>query len=260
VTVDTRNRESGASLPTVAQSMAAVRFRGDPTDIRSLLLPDPLEPHDDGNVGWIAIVDTIMPRARRENPELPPRATAFKEVAVGTPCQWEGETYLANPYIYVDRSTAGFERGIIQGIADVAKETWHPTCRGRAAPAAGQTVRASASYHGESIVDLAMELGDSAPPSALPGYFFDYVHYRRLPDATSPGEYLAHDLAAMETTDFEVGAVREAEAECRWGHWLDGRFAALDVELGPAYHVTFAYEYVEDRFLTPVASGGGIPG
>lgn len=258
MTVDTRDSGDDAA-PGVAQSMAAVGFRSDPETLQSLLLPGPLEPVGDGDLGWAAIVDTIMPRTRQENPELPPGATEFREIAVGMPCRWEGETYLANPYIFVDRSTAGFERGIIRGIADVEKEKWHQACRGRTRPGVDQSLVASAAYHGESMLDLAMTIEEEVDPSALPGYFFDYVHYRRLPDASGDGPYLAHDLAAMEMDDFEVGTVWAADADCRWGHWLDGRFADLDVEWGPAYHVTFGYDYVRDRFLADVDADEGVP-
>lgn len=248
------------SRPSIAQSMAAVRFRADPDALQSLLLPGPLSSVEDGDVAWAVVVDTIMPRARQAVDGPPPRETEFREVAVGMPCRWEDRTYLVNPYILIDRPTPGFERGISRGIADVAIERWHPACKGRTEPAAGQHLAASASHHGDAILDLTLTFDRRVGRGALPAYFFEYVHYRRLPDPTiDDGPDLVHDLAAMEMANLDVGAVWECTPTCRFGDWLDGRFADLAVEPLEGYHVAFAYDYVRDRFLASVDPGAGVP-
>lgn len=47
----------------MTQSLIMVPFRADPQKLRSRMLPKPLEPVGDGDIGWVFMVDTGDARA-----------------------------------------------------------------------------------------------------------------------------------------------------------------------------------------------------
>ena len=64
---NTSTDEPTGGHPPVAQSNVMVKFRGDAERLQSMLLPPPLDPVGDGDVGLAAVVDTI----RLRGPESP---------------------------------------------------------------------------------------------------------------------------------------------------------------------------------------------
>jgi len=257
MTVDTRSKE-GRDDPPIAQSMLAVEFSADPERVRETLLPPPLEPVGDGDRAWAVVGEAILPSIRQDE-DVSIEATEFIEAAVGAPCRYEGEQYTVYPLLFLDRLSDGFKRGISRGIADVAKTRWHATCPGRSEIAAGDSVAGTATHRGDKLFDATLHLEGETDVDALPESFFDFVHYRYLPDPLTEGETvgIAKDLAVMECPSFDVGSVWKGDATLSFGDWGRGLLDGLATEVLGGYHVTMAYEYAGERVIADVGPGWG---
>ena len=96
----------------MTQSLIMVPFRADPQKLRSRMLPKPLEPVGDGDIGWVFMVDTAMPGLREvaEGEPPDPDMTEFHELAIGMPAIYNGYEFGYMSQVCLDRQTAGLRR------------------------------------------------------------------------------------------------------------------------------------------------------
>jgi len=251
---NTSTDEPTGGYPPVAQSNVTVRFRGDAERLQSMLLPPPLDPVGDGDIGLAAVVDTI----RLGGPESPTPETGVYEAALGMPCRFEGTRYTVYPLVFVDRQCTAFDEGYARGVANVAKTKWHRGCRNRREIQPGNSVAGTASHRGEMVFNLSMEIEEPATATDLHEGFFDFVRYRHLPDPLATGDgTLANNLVATTFRSFTTGSIWSGPGTLSFGTWKDGLLKGFVKEVLGGYHITMGHENDGNRVLAAVDSTWG---
>jgi hypothetical protein len=245
--------------PSIAESIAVVQFRGEPERLQSLLLPPPLEPIGKGETAFAVIGDAIRSGCGQEHRRIPIKATGFLEAAVGMPCRYEGERYVINPLLFLDRQTESFKNGLTRGIGSITKTKWHAACEGRREITPGDSVAGSASHSNDTIFSLSMELKEQSTKAALDDWVFDFVHYRHLSDplADEAATSLINDITLMELPSVSIESLWSGSASLTFGDWKGGLLKDLVGEVKRGYHVTMGYQYAGERVLTGVDDWGG---
>ena len=251
-------KQETRDLPPIAESIAVVQFRAEPERLQSLLLPPPLEPVGDGNIGYAIIGDAISAERRQSDPTVPIEATGFREAAVGMPCRYDGDQYVVSPILFLDRQTKSFEQGITRGIGTVTKSKWQVACEGRRDITAGDTAAGSASHGGSELFFLSIDIDDETTTDSMSDWVFDFLHYRNVSDPLADADAgdLANDMTKMELPTLEIGSLWEGAASLRFGEWRGGLLAGLVEEVQTGYHVTMGYEYAGERVLEAVDDWG----
>ena len=240
--------------PRLAESLAVVRFRGDPDRLASLLLPPPLDPVDDGGTAFATVADAVPV----DDHPGPIDSTGVRRATVGMPCRYGGERYAVTPVVVVDRPTRQFRDGFVRGVGTVTKTKWHASCAGRRDIRAGDTVAGDALHGGDELFSYAMELGEEVTADALEWWPRSLVGYRRVSDplAGADGGSLANDLAVIDRESPTVGTVRRGTASLSFGGWRDGLLADLADAVTGGFHVTMAYDDAGERPLAPAGDWG----
>lgn len=240
--------------PRLAESLAVVRFRGDPDRLASLLLPPPLEPVDDGRTAFATVADAVPVN----DPPVSIDTAGVRRATVGMPCQCEGDRYAVEPLVVVDRPTRRFRDGFVRGVGTVTKTKWHASCAGRRDVGAGDTVAGDVLHGGNELFSVAMELGEEVAADAVDGWPHPLVGYRHVSDplAGAADGSLANDLAVMDRKSLTVGTLRRGTASLAFGGWRDGLLTDLADAVTGGFHVTMAYDDAGERPLAPAGDWG----
>ncbi|WP_247730363.1 acetoacetate decarboxylase family protein [Halovivax limisalsi] len=259
MSVTSQHEELTTNDGVTAQSALVIRFRGDPERLQSTFLPPALEPVGDGDTGWAIVSRTILPTMYRprEDPRLPTKLT---EAAVAIPARYESEQYTFSPLTFFDRHSPGFRRGIVRGIGSIEKTKWHVACPTRSSIEPGQALAGTATHRGQSVLSATLDIErETSADEAFPDGFFDFAHYRHLPDplAGEESDGLVADVTSMHCPAFSVGSVWEGPTTLEFGQWNDGVLADLVEEVLGGYHATFGFTYEGERTLAPASGTWG---
>jgi hypothetical protein len=250
--------ETDDVLP-IAESIGVVQFRGDPERLQSLLLPPPLDPVGDGDTAFAIVGDAVYPGRRQRDRSVAIEETEFREAAVGMPCKFEGDRYVVNPLMFLDRETTSFERGLTRGIGSVTKTKWHSACEGRRRITAGDSVAGAASHGGDDLFSYEIHLEEEVDRADLEDWTFEFMHYRHVSDplAAADATSLANDVTLMDLHSLRLGTVWRGSGSLSFGDWNGEVLAGLVDEVVQGFHVTMGYEYGGERVVADAGDWGG---
>lgn len=252
--INTRMVVSGGDTPyAIIQNMLVIPFRvKDPQKLQAIFLPPPLQPVEDGDIGWVCFTDTVLPALRDGGDGEPPDPdlTEFREIAVGMPCMYNGEIKSVFPEIGMDRPTAGFRRGILRNIAYTQITQFHPLLKGRRAPGPGsQIVGITNRPHGEMVARGILQVTREEAWECVPEALKHFLHMRYIADPTRGGKPIAADFTdCVFDKPLEGAAAWRGETKLKFGEDYYNRFRQLgDYESLEGYYLTIAYCYGSDR-------------
>jgi len=236
----------------IIQNMLVIPFQVEhPEKLQAALLPPPLKPLGNGDIGWVYFVDTVLPALRDVPGEPPdPDLTEFAEISIGMPCIAEGKERGIFTQLALDRPTAGLKRGILRHLAYTQLTQTHPMLEGRRSVSPGvQLVGISHRPHGEMVACGTMTVTHSEPWEDVPEYMKTFLHMRYITDPTQGGKPLIADFCDCVFPEPLAGDVAwRGETTLLFGGDCYGRFH----EIGPyqalqGYFFTIAYCYGSDE-------------
>lgn len=245
----------------MTQSLILVPFRADPKKLQARMLPKPLEPVGDGDIGWVFMVDTAMPGLREvaEGEPPDPDMTEFHELAIGMPAIYNGMEFGYMSQVSLDRQTAGLRRGILRNITYTQMTDIQPLLTGRNELKAGTRLYGISNRpHGELVCKLSIELTHPYDFDQIPVGCRKFAHARYLKDPANHNEPFIKDVPLFEFTngldgiDCWRGKTTLEFGGDYYGKWLDlGEIEPLE-----GYFYNFGYCYGSDSQVTALDEKG----
>jgi len=231
----------------IAHSMVQILFRTDPGRLEALL-PSPLEPTEDSDLGLAAVLDTVFSRVDQEPHE--PELAQFMEAYLAVPCRLRESKGRFFPYLWLDRwmgdgpPGAG---GYFSKLAEIALTRVNPAHGRLNYIGPGMTLRGTLSREGRRLMEVGVTLTKKGTPHDLPLYDYAFTNFglRYFPDAAGGGGPLVHQLLLGRTPDRHVVELWHGDASLRF-HPADNE--ELDT-LGPreviaGHYVVFGYQNI----------------
>lgn len=243
----------------IAHSMVQVLFRAEPGRLAALL-PLPLAPTEDSDLGLAAVLDTVFGRPGDDRPD--PELAQFMEAYVAIPCQFRGTKGRFFPYLWLDRwmgDGAPGAGGYFSKLAEIFLTRVNRAHARLNYIGPGMHLRGTLSREGRRLMEVAITLTEKGTPHDLPLYDYAFTNFglRYFPDAAGGSQPLVHQLLLGRTPDRHIVELWHGQASMQLHPADNEELDALGaVEVLAGHYVTFGYSNVGSVMIHDYRRGG----
>jgi acetoacetate decarboxylase len=228
----------------IAHSMVQVLFRA-PAGALASLLPAPLEPTEDSDLGLAAVLDTVFGRPGVDRPD--PELAQFMEAYVALPCRLNDTRGRYFPYLWLDRwmgDGAPGAGGYFSKLADISLTRINPAHGRLNYVGPGIRMSGTLAREGRRLMEEELTLTEKGTPHDLPLYDYAFTNFglRYFPDAAGGARPLVHQLLLGRTPDRHVVELWHGTPSLRFYPADNEELSALGpLEILAGHYVTFGY-------------------